>query len=137
MPGPPAKTRPPHRSGRRSSSPPPRDGRNDSTPPPREESILRAHHVAPPPGAMPRVVSRPPMGGMGAVVARVAELEAELSREREERDEEADEMGAMLARIAEAERERTAAGTNAEELAARELVGVRDGGGALPLRLGD
>jgi hypothetical protein len=82
------------RSGRsgRPPSRPPRDPRNDSTPPPREEETLRRPS---------RPISRPVVE---ALPVKVANLEAELARSREERDAEADDMAAMLVRIADAER---------------------------------
>ena len=87
----------------RPSRQPSRDPRIDSTPPPREETAYR-------------VSSRP---SVNAMPVRIAALEAEVARLKEERSEEADNLAAMLVRVAEVETARTLATQRAQGLEKR------------------
>ena len=102
------------KSGRPRSRPPARDLRPERKLTPREgDPRLR------------RVVPPADRGELELLPARIAVLEAELTRLREERGVEADEQARMLVRIAEAERARSAAEARVTSMqeALRELEG--------------
>jgi hypothetical protein len=89
---------------RERSRPPPRDPRVDSTPPSAQEDAPLAG-LARAPSARPR----------DAAASRVATLEAELARLREQHAADADQVAEMLVRIADAERAKSAAEKRATE----------------------
>jgi chromosome segregation ATPase len=97
--------RPPSKTGRPRSRPPPRDARaEDSLPSLDGEAEPRRMTVRPTLELLP---------------ARIAVLEAELVRLKDERGAEADELARMLVRIAESERAKAATEQHAEFLAER------------------
>jgi len=104
--------RPQPKSGRPRSRPPQRDTKAERRLTP-GEGDPRLRHVA------------PAVAADGSLPARIAVLEAELTRLREERGVEADEQARMLVRIAEAERARSTAETRAASMqkTIRELEG--------------
>ena len=97
----------PKRQPRERTGPPPRDPRVDSAPPSRQEdrSSLRPSSSRPP-------SSRPTPG---AAVSRVAHLEADVGRLRDQHASDADQLAEMLVRLAALERATAAAENRAAE----------------------
>lgn len=92
----------PKRQLRERTGPPPRDPRVDSAPPTGEED----RHLQRAPSSRPT---------SSAAAARVANLEAEIARLRDQHASDADQLGAMLVRLATVERAMTTADNRAAE----------------------